>query len=189
MNADAMRSRAHSNSIPTSSPEHRRLSNSGFGCLYGEHDPGSHDTTRLPIRTYDRGSSEYQRPDGAATGDGRAMSDFGRAFLAQMDSEDLAWLRAALGIDAAKPNEPDPLLTTKEAAVIARVNVETIRRHVNAGTLDADRTGSRIKLRQSNLEEWMRTETARTSTTQIASRRSRRTTSSSTMSDAFKQAA
>lgn len=117
------------------------------------------------------------------------MSEFGRAFLAQMDSEDLAWLKAALGIQAPDPMESDQLLSTREAAVIARVNVETIRRNVRAGTLQAERTGAHYKIRESSLREWMRGESKPRQAASLAARRSSSSGSSSPMSDAFRRAA
>jgi len=117
------------------------------------------------------------------------MSEFGRALLAQMDSEDLAWLKAALGVLTPDPMEPDQLLSTREAAVRARVNVETIRRNVRDGRLEAERTGAHYKIRESSLREWMRGETKSPSTASLAARRSRSSSSSSPMGDAFRRAA
>ena len=117
------------------------------------------------------------------------MSEFGRAFLAQMDSEDFAWLKAALGIVTPDPMESDQLLSTRDAAVMARVNVETIRRNVRAGTLEAERTGAHYKIRESSLRKWMRGETRPRPTASLAARRSRSSRSGSPMGDAFKRAA
>jgi excisionase family DNA binding protein len=117
------------------------------------------------------------------------MSEFGQAFLAQMDSEDLAWLKAALGIVAPDPMASDQLLSTREAAVRARVNVETIRRNVRAGTLEAERTGAHYKIRESSLEAWMRGEAKQPAPAPVKTRRPRSVTSGPTMSEAFKKAA
>lgn len=119
------------------------------------------------------------------------MSELVRALIAQMDSEDVVLLRAALGIAVPDPMQSDQLLSTREAAVKARVNVETIRRNVRDGKLEAERTGAHYKIRESSLEAWMRGETKPQPTTPIDTRRprARAGTSSSPMSDAFRRAA
>jgi excisionase family DNA binding protein len=120
------------------------------------------------------------------------MSELGQAIrtiFAQLDPEDLDWLRAAIGVPTPDPMATDQLLTSREAAVLARVNVETIRRNVRAGTLEAERTGSRIKIRQSNLERWMVAETSPIEPVQLRRPSTRTLSVRSPMSDAFRRVA
>lgn len=117
------------------------------------------------------------------------MSEIGAALFAQLDTEDLVWLRAALGVVMLDAMEPDPLLTTRDAAVMVGVSLETIRRHARKGSLEAEHTGAHYRIRKSSLQAWMRGERKPRPTSSPQDRRPRPRSSSSTMSDAFKRAA
>ena len=85
------------------------------------------------------------------------MSDFGRALLAQLDPEDLASLRDALGLagGAGSDSTDDGLLTVDEAAARARCHAETIRRAIRSHSLAATRVGSNWRVSASDLAAWL----------------------------------
>ena len=96
--------------------------------------------------------------------------------------------RTAPIILALLTNDPDRLLTTSEAAEQARVNVQTVRRWVDAGKLEAARRGSRIGIRQSALDAYLKRDEPQTGQ-RPAKPKIGRQASRSTMRDAISKAA
>jgi len=116
------------------------------------------------------------------------MSGVLSALLLTADEDDLALMREKLGLEivAEQPRVPVRLMTSFEAAEAASVSVETIRRHVDKGTLNAKRSGSRIRIHPDDLEEWLDSDRGRRGQSGQAPRRTR-AGSSSTMRDALVQ--
>lgn len=65
-------------------------------------------------------------------------------------------LRPLIATDAVAPSAAEPLMTTSEAAELARVNVETIRRAVRSGALPAAAMiGRSPRISALALEQWL----------------------------------
>ncbi|MCA9612984.1 MAG: helix-turn-helix domain-containing protein [Sandaracinus sp.] len=75
--------------------------------------------------------------------------------LSEEQLEELA-RRVAAKVAAARPPELPAMLTTAEAAKIARVCRATLRARIVDGTLPASRTGRDWRIRLDDLERFMR---------------------------------
>lgn len=92
------------------------------------------------------------------------MSAFGKTLLAQFDVEDLldlAEMLRAVGVrleiasEASIVDHPERLLNTAAAARLADCSVETIRRNIRDGKLEAGSSGRDYKITRSALDAWL----------------------------------
>jgi excisionase family DNA binding protein len=119
------------------------------------------------------------------------MSEFGQAWLAALDVNDLAELGRRLSLvaePASAPTASATLLTPAEAAARANVNVETIRRAVRSDALRACRAGRAVRIDAEDLNAWL-TGPRRSGRAQAQTRQLRRQSGRTPMADALQRLA